>query len=129
MLTSVNIPSNVTSIKKNAFRFCGLTSIDIPLQVTNIEEGAFSLCLGLNSVIIPADVTSIGDNAFYGCIGLTEVSLPGGIASFGNNVFPQGSGELLNGGNALRDVYLAPAPLGGAGTYTRDPGGSDWTKQ
>jgi len=39
-----------------------------------------------------------------------------------SNVFPQENG---NGGDNLKTAYLA----GGAGTYTRDSGKSNWAKQ
>jgi len=33
--------------------------------------------------------------------------------------------KMFGGGDNLQDAYLA----GGAGTYTRDAGGSKWTKE
>ena len=68
-LTSVTIPSSVTSIGDGAFMGCtGLTSITIPESVTSIGEWAFLGCTGLTSVTIPESVTRIGDKAFTGCI-------------------------------------------------------------
>ncbi|MBR1519172.1 MAG: leucine-rich repeat domain-containing protein [Prevotella sp.] len=79
----------VTSIGKNAFRYCqDLTSVTIPDSVTNIGEGAFYNCYGLPSITIPNNVTSIGDNAFSGCSGLKKVIVKDITAwyniSFGN---------------------------------------------
>ena len=51
----------------------GLTSVTIPSSVTSIGWSAFSGCSGLTSVTIPSSVTSIGDSAFEGCSGLTSV--------------------------------------------------------
>lgn len=51
-LTSINIPSNVTSIGAGAFAGCSsLTSITIPSSVTNIGTGAFSGCNNLNITV------------------------------------------------------------------------------
>ena len=42
-----------------------LTSIVIPSSVTSIGESAFAYCSSLTSVTIPSRVTSIGERAFY----------------------------------------------------------------
>ena len=68
-LTSLTIPSGVTSIGRFAFEGCsGLTSLTIPSGVTSIDGYAFSGCSGLTSLTIPSGVTSIGSYAFSGCI-------------------------------------------------------------
>ncbi|MDY2888597.1 MAG: leucine-rich repeat domain-containing protein [Candidatus Caccosoma sp.] len=71
-LTSVKIPSSVTSIKSYMFNFCiGLTYIEIPYGITSIESGAFRSCSSLTTVIIPNSVTSIKYTAFEDCNNLT----------------------------------------------------------
>jgi hypothetical protein len=85
-LTSVTIPSSVTSIGDFAFGGCtGLTSVNIPNSVTNIGDGAFQNT-GLTSVTIPNSVTNIGDGAFQNT-GLTSVTIPSGVTSIGNSAF------------------------------------------
>ena len=87
-LTSLTIPSGVTSIGDKAFRGCSrLTSLTIPSGVTSIGDWAFSGCSGLTSLPIPSSVTSIGNYAFYGCSGLTSLTLPSGVTSIGNDAF------------------------------------------
>ena len=73
-LTSLTIPSSVTSIGESAFSGCsGLTSLTIPSSVTSIGESVFFGCSGLTSFTIPSSVTSIGWGAFCGCSGLTSI--------------------------------------------------------
>ena len=87
-LTSLIIPSGVTKIGNLAFSGCsGLTSLTIPYGVTKIGSDAFRGCSGLTSLTIPSCVTSIGDFAFFGCSGLTSLTIPSGVTKIGNFVF------------------------------------------
>ena len=84
-----NLP--VTSIVNNAFspnnsENTSLTSVTIPTSVTSIGASAFRLCRGLKSVTIPNSVTSIGDYAFAGCWDLTSVTIPNSVTSIGGGV-------------------------------------------
>ncbi len=93
VLTSVSIPSSVTSIGGGAFLDCKrLTDVDIPNSVTSIGDSAFYLCTGLTSVSIPNSVTYIGESAFYLCTGLTAVSIPNSVTSIGKSTFDCCSG-------------------------------------
>jgi len=63
----------VVGIGYEAFFNCsGLTSITIPSTVTTIAERAFYGCTGLTGVAIPSSVSTIGHHAFYGCTGLAS---------------------------------------------------------
>ena len=62
----VKIPSTVTTIGNNAFRYFPMESIEIPNSVTTIENEAFYNCYSLSDVIIPDSVTNIGWGAFSG---------------------------------------------------------------
>ena len=86
-LTSVTIPSTVTTIGNYAFFDSGITSITIPEGVTNIEYCTFQECANLVSVSIPDGVTSIGNNCFYSCINLTSITLPNSVTSIGEFAF------------------------------------------
>ena len=87
-LTSVTIPSSVTSIEANAFQNCySLTSVTIPSSVTSIGSTVFQNCYSLTSVTFPSSVTSIGNNEFQNCYSLTSVTIPSSVTSIGNNAF------------------------------------------
>ena len=87
-LTSISIPSSVTSIGISAFYGCtGLTSITIPSSVTSIGSYAFDGCTGLTSITIPSSVTSIDDFAFYGCTGLTSITIPSSVTYIDSYAF------------------------------------------
>jgi hypothetical protein len=80
-LTSVVIPSSVTSIGLNAFYECtSLTAVTIPSNVTSIGEAAFYSCQSLTSVTIGSGVTTIGDYALEQCTSLSSISFLGLVA-------------------------------------------------
>ena len=92
-LTSLTLPSSVTSIGEFAFRYCsGLTSLTIPSGVTTIDYYAFADCSGLTSLTLPSSVTSIGGYAFAWCSGLTSLTLPSSVTSIGDYAFAWCSG-------------------------------------
>ncbi len=91
-LTSIYIPTSVTSIGYRAFENCtSLTTVVIPSSVTSIGEYAFYNCTSLTSVVIPSSVTSISGYAFYNCTSLTiyceAASQPSGWSDYWNRSF------------------------------------------
>lgn len=87
-LTSINIPSSVTSIVENAFKNCkNLTTIVIPESILNIGSGAFEGCEKLKSVKIPEGVKNIAQKTFYNCEKLGNISLPSTLNSIDGGAF------------------------------------------
>ena len=92
-LTSITIPSSVTSLGNSCFRYCsGLTSITIPSSVTSLGDDCFFGCSGLTSITIPSSVTSLGYGFFYGCSGLTSITIPSSVTYLGGSCFFKCSG-------------------------------------
>ncbi len=87
-LTSIKMPSSLTTIGNNAFAGCSsLASIEIPSSVSSIGNYAFYGCTSIESIEIPSLVTSIGDYAFRGCTSLASIEIPSTVTSIGNYAF------------------------------------------
>ena len=92
-LTSITIPSSVTSLGDHCFDDCrGLTSITIPSSVTSLGDYCFDGCSGLTSITIPSSVTSLGKSCFSDCYGLTSITIPSSVTSLGEDCFSACSG-------------------------------------
>lgn len=127
--TDVIIPATyeglpVTEISKSAFYNCStITSVVIPSTVTTIEKPVFSYCISLTNITvdknnpnfesidgnlytkggkelvqyavgkkdtsfkIPDGVVSIWPYAFYACENITEVTIPKGVTTIGDDAF------------------------------------------
>ena len=102
--TDITIPSSVTSIGNNAFRYCyNLSSIIIPDSVTSIGSYAFADCHELMSVIVGNGVTRIESGAFSYCNSLSIVMFLGALPDCGNGAF----GVVADGCVAYVDASVA----------------------
>ena len=87
-ITTLEIPTSVTSIGNHAFYCCnGLTSIDFPSNLSSIGDWAFSNCSGLTSVDLPSSITKMGAYVFNNCENLSNVNLPSGITTISTGDF------------------------------------------
>ena len=105
-LTSISLPSGITSIGNQAFYGCNnenFTSITLPSSVTSIGNNGsgtsygrtFYNCSHITSISIPEGITIIPMYAFYGCSGILSMSIPSGVNSIGTNAF-YGCSSLLS---------------------------------
>lgn len=84
-VTSLILPSGLTSIGTFAFRDCCFTSVTLPESVEYIGGLAFWDCKNLVSINLPKKIRYIGDEAFSGCQNLKSADIP--AASLGDAVF------------------------------------------
>lgn len=108
----------IVGIGDSAFYNCsGLTSVTLPSSITSIGNHAFHNCSGLTSFTFPPSVASIGNNAFEGCTGLTEITLPNSLTSIGDYAFVDLSGiTSITLSNAL--TTIGRAAFGGCSGLT-----------
>lgn len=76
-LTSIVIPSSVTSVAANCFNSCTrLTSATFLGSSTTLGYYVFSGCTNLSNVTLPSALTNIPTNTFKNCISLETVTIP-----------------------------------------------------
>ena len=76
LVKNVVINNGVTSIGRDAFRFCHqLETVTIPNTVTSIGAFAFYDCVKLQTVSLPKSVTWIGKYCFSNCSQLSSISV------------------------------------------------------
>ena len=108
-LTSVTLPSTMTSIGEGAFGWCeNLTEINIPSGVIEIGRWAFENT-SLSSIKIPKTVVSIEYGAFSYCEHLKTIDVEAG-----NTYYTSQEGVLFN---ANRQALLH-YPAGKEGSYS-----------
>ena len=110
-VTSVTVPSGVTSIEDSAFAGCtslksvtlseglnkiggmvfvgcsALETINIPACVTTIAPQVFRDCDSLKNVTLSDGLTVLGSEMFNRCTALESITIPSSVNSFGDSVF------------------------------------------
>ncbi len=98
-----------------------LTSINIPNNITEIVNYTFSYCTSLNSINIPDNVTSIGSNAFSDCTSLECINVSNGnknYCSVDGILFSKGKTELIRFPAGKTDThYILPENITSISSY------------
>jgi len=112
-LTSVTLPSTLTTIGKAALEECAFTTIDLPEGLTTIGDYSFQIG-ALTSITIPSTVTYIGEVAFQAMESLTSVTFLGSdptTITFGDNIFQYCNNlTAINVPAGKVDAYKAALP-------------------
>ena len=90
------IPDNITSIYKYAFKGSGITSISIGKNTQSIGAYAFYGCEELQSITNWDNVKYISPYAFKGCVKLGKISLPTYLKTINNNAFENCAEMYIN---------------------------------
>jgi len=85
-LTSLSLPSTLTTLEPYAFMSLAASSIEIPDGVTEIPNDAFSSA-SIQSISLPRNTKSIGTMAFRYCTKLTSITIPASVETIGANAF------------------------------------------
>lgn len=110
-ITSLTLPSTVTSIGERSFNYCGnISELNLPSSLRTIGIQAFLVCSGLTKVDIPEGVVSVAGQAFGGCSSLTEITIPSTTKDFGpwiedNEYMMIPEGGVLMSCNNLQKIY------------------------
>lgn len=98
-ITSVLLPSTLTSLGEQAFRNSTITSIStrdvttpenpssFPNAITAIPERCFQNCASLSPISFPSKLKTLGQYAFSGCTSITQIKLPTTITLIDDGCF------------------------------------------
>lgn len=91
-ITSISLPSTVTSFSNNQFRGCNnLTNVILPnnINVSASISGIFRECKSLETITLSSGTSIVPTYAFYGCNRLKEVIIPEGVTKISTYAFNQ----------------------------------------
>ncbi len=113
-LTSVTLPSSLTSVGNDAFSWNYLPSVVLPNSLTTIGQSAF-FNNQFSSVTLPNSVTSIGADAFA-WNNITSISLPAvDVIGYNNEVWKDGNSNVVT---EIEDFNIDYKVHGDIITYT-----------
>lgn len=103
-LTTVDMSKNttLTTIGNDAFTSSKVSTVDIPSSVTSIGDDAFAYNSNLSTVNLDPSLTTIGKEAFADDTKLTTLTLPSSVQTIGDSAFTSDTGitEVNFGSNS-----------------------------
>ena len=91
-LTTITIPSNITSLYTGAFRYSGLVSITVPDTVTSMGSQVFYHCANLTSATLSRSIDFVPSGCFSGCSSLFTFTINDNSTAIGSYAFSQCTG-------------------------------------
>lgn len=92
-ITSVEIPSGITTIGWGAFQSCTkLKTVVIPKGIQKFDTISFSGCNSLETVDLPNTLLEIWNNAFSGCSKIASLIIPANLNSLYYGAFQNCTG-------------------------------------
>lgn len=82
-ISQIQLPEGLKTIGEEAFSGSMLTSLTCPQSLVAIKESAFSRCKKLAEVKFNNTLEEIGKSAFSNCESLTEVDVPNSVKTMG----------------------------------------------
>ena len=71
----------------NCFEDSDVTSMIIPTNITSIKEECFFGCSKLTSITLSSNLKELDDRCFYKCYQLKEITIPSSVTKFGSLIF------------------------------------------
>ena len=96
------IPGDVEAIGQEAFSTAGLTSVTVPSSVSTIAERAFYGCTSITDIYFDfdeGDELIIGAEAFAGCTRLRSLTIPARLRDF--------STDIIGDSTVFENIYVA----------------------
>ena len=127
--TEIDIPAAideipVTQIENEVFKgLTGITSVTIPSKITSIGDSAFADCTSLKVVNMQTELATIGAYAFSGCSALTTISFPNSMTAIPDYAFYNCSSlETINITNSIKTI--GKYAFAGCGNISKITGGT-----
>ena len=95
-LTSISLPSSLTTIERNVFSGTSISSLVIPSTVSTIKSYAFVNMTNLLTIDIQSTINNIEEYTFYGCSALSSFTIPSSVSTISTSSFEKSGIESIS---------------------------------